>query len=381
VAYPPAPERSHPRFVKRWWVFWQSPDDQPRWARPALLAVVALAALAYAWGLDTAALEPFYAAAARSMSMSWHNFLFGAFDPDGTVTVDKLPGALWLQALSLRAFGVNTWAFVMPQVVEGILTVLVLFRAVRRLAGPGAGLLAALVLAASPVTVLLNRGNISDSLLILLLVLAADATSLAITTGRSRTLLLAGLWVGLAFQAKMMQAWLVLPALWLAYLIASPARGRRFGHVALATVVTGIVSVSWMLAVTFVPAHDRPYVDGSRTTRSSPRSSTTTACPASSTRAPTRRAWDPSPPSSPSVSRRGRSSTRRRPPSAAAGTACCRGRSAGTRRGSSPPPSSAPSPSSWPAAGVCVPIPSAPAVSCGGRGSSSTSSPSATGPT
>jgi len=264
VTYPPAPDRPRPRFVKRWWVFWQSPDDQPRWARPALLAVAALAALAYAWGLDTAALEPFYAAAARSMSMSWHNFLFGAFDPDGTVTVDKLPGALWLQALSLRAFGVNTWAFVMPQVVEGILTVLVLFRAVRRLAGPGAGLLAALVLAASPVTVLLNRGNISDSLLILLLVLAADATSLAITTGRCRTLLLAGLWVGLAFQAKMMQAWLVLPALWLAYLVASPARGRRLGHVALATVVTGIVSVSWMLAVTLVPAHDRPYVDGSR---------------------------------------------------------------------------------------------------------------------
>jgi 4-amino-4-deoxy-L-arabinose transferase-like glycosyltransferase len=245
------------------WVFWQSPDDQPRWARPALLAVAALAALAYAWGLDHAALEPFYGAAARSMSMSWHNFFFGAFDPDGTVTVDKLPGALWLQALSLRAFGINTWAFVLPQVVEGILTVLVLYRAVRRLAGPGAGIVAAFVMAASPVTVLLNRGNISDSLLILLLVLAADATSRALTTGRLRSLLLAGLWVGLAFQAKMTQAWLVLPALWLAYLIASPARGRRLGHVVLATLVTALVSLSWMLAVTAVPSHDRPYVDGS----------------------------------------------------------------------------------------------------------------------
>jgi 4-amino-4-deoxy-L-arabinose transferase-like glycosyltransferase len=252
------------RGVRRWWVFWMSPDDQPRWARPALLAVAALAALAYAWSLDNAALEPFYAAAARSMSTSWHNFFFGAFDPDGTVTVDKLPGALWMQALSLRAFGVNTWAFVMPQVVEGILTVLVLYRAVRRLAGPVAGIIAALVLAASPVTVLLNRGNISDSLLILLLVLAADATSRALTTGRLGSLLWAGVWVGLAFQAKMMQAWLVLPALWLAYLIASPARGRRIGHVVLATVVTAVVSLSWMVAVTLVPTHDRPYVDGSR---------------------------------------------------------------------------------------------------------------------
>jgi len=255
--------RRRRRGVRRLWVFWQSPDDQPRWARPALLAVAALAALAYAWGLDNAALEPFYGAAARSMSMSWHNFFFGAFDPNGTVTVDKLPGALWLQALSLRAFGVNTWAFVMPQVVEGILTVLVLYRAVRRLAGPSAALAAALVMAASPVTVLLNRGNISDSLLILLLVLAADATSRALTTGRLRSLLGAGLWVGLAFQAKMTQAWLVLPALWLAYLIASPARGRRLGHVALATLVTAVVSLSWMTAVTAVPAHDRPYVDGS----------------------------------------------------------------------------------------------------------------------
>jgi 4-amino-4-deoxy-L-arabinose transferase-like glycosyltransferase len=241
-----------------------SPDDQPRWARPALLLVAALAALAYAWGLDNAALEPFYGAAARSMSMSWHNFFFGAFDPDGTVTVDKLPGALWLQALSVRAFGVNTWAFVMPQVVEGILTVLVLYRAVRRLAGAEAGIVAAVVLAASPVTVLLNRGNISDSLLILLLVLAADATSRALITGQLRPLLLAGLWVGLAFQAKMTQAWLVLPALWLTYFVASPARGRRFGHIVLATVVTAVVSLSWMLVVTAVPSHDRPFVDGSR---------------------------------------------------------------------------------------------------------------------
>jgi len=251
------------RGVKRWWVFWQSPDDQPRWARPTLLALAALAGLSYAWGLDHAALEPFYGAAARSMSASWHDFFFGAFDPDGTVTVDKLPGALWLQALSLRAFGVNTWAFVLPQVVEGILTVLVLYRAVRRLAGPLAGTVAALVLAASPATVLLNRGNISDSLLILLLVLAADATAGALTTGRLRSLLLAGAWVGLAFQAKMAQAWLVLPALWLAYLVASPARGRRVVHVVAATVVTAVVSLSWMLAVTAVPAHERPYVDGS----------------------------------------------------------------------------------------------------------------------
>ena len=86
------------------------------------------------------------------MSMSWHNFFFAAFDPAGTVTLDKLPGAFWIQALSVRMFGVHTWAIVLPQVVEGVLSVLVLYRIVRRLCGPVAGLLAAIVLALSPAT-------------------------------------------------------------------------------------------------------------------------------------------------------------------------------------------------------------------------------------
>jgi 4-amino-4-deoxy-L-arabinose transferase-like glycosyltransferase len=244
---------------------WRSPEDQPPWARPALLAIAALAGVTYAWGMNGAALEAFYGAAARSMSTSWHDFFFGAFDPMGTVSVDKLPGALWPQALSLRVFGFHTWAIVLPQVIEGVLTILVLYRAVRRLAGPQAGIVAAVVIATSPVTVALNRGNVADSLLILLLVLAADATSAAIMNGRMRSLLLAGVWVGLAFQAKMTVAWLVLPALAAAYLLAAaPDLRTRLGHVALAGAVTAVVSVSWMAVVSLVPAHDRPYVDGTQ---------------------------------------------------------------------------------------------------------------------
>jgi 4-amino-4-deoxy-L-arabinose transferase-like glycosyltransferase len=244
---------------------WRSPEGQPPWARPALLAIATLSALAYAWGMDGAALETFYGAAARSMSGSWHDFLFGAFDPAGTVTVDKLPGALWPQALSLRIFGFHAWAIVLPQVIEGVLTVLVLYRVVRRLAGPVAGIVAAAVLAASPVTVALNRGNVSDSLLILLTVLAADATVAAILTGRLRSLVLAGVWVGLAFQAKMLQAWLILPALALAYLLAAKPQLRvRVQHVAIAGLATVLVSLSWMTLVTFVPQGDRPYVDGTQ---------------------------------------------------------------------------------------------------------------------
>ncbi len=325
----PAPTRAA-AWAHAHWRVWRSPPGQPRWARPALLSIAALAGLSYAWGAGSASLEPFYGAAARSMSTSWHDFIFGAFDPAGTITVDKLPGALWPQALSLRIFGFHIWALVLPQILEGVATILVLYRAVRRLAGPLAGIVAALVLAASPATAALNRGNVADSLLILLTVLAADATSAALRGGRLglqgvggegaaspadewrdqggqeaglpvgsgldqlasgreeipslagsgrdqgeegagapapgglRHLLLAGVWIGLAFQAKMLQAWLVFPALALAYLLAAPSALRtRLLHVALAGAVTIVVSLSWMSAVSLVPSHSRPYVDGS----------------------------------------------------------------------------------------------------------------------
>ncbi|MGH3125640.1 MAG: ArnT family glycosyltransferase [Streptosporangiaceae bacterium] len=182
--------------------------------RAALALVAVVAAASQAWAINRDPLEGYYAAAVRSMSMSWHAFVFGAFDPAGTVTLDKLPGAFWIQALSVRAFGVHTWAIVAPQAIEGVLTVLVLYGAVRRLAGPAAGLIAALVLAVSPATVALNRGNISDTLMILLLVLAADAVSAAIAKSRAATaagrrpgpgsqgrLILAAVCVGLALQA------------------------------------------------------------------------------------------------------------------------------------------------------------------------------------
>jgi 4-amino-4-deoxy-L-arabinose transferase-like glycosyltransferase len=260
----PAPDGVASRAPRTWWQFWRSPVDQPAFARPALLGIAALACLGYAWGAGDVELEPFYGAAARSMSQSLHNFFFGSFDPQGTITVDKLPGGLWPQAISLRIFGFHTWAVVLPQIVFGVLTVLVLYRAVRRLAGPLAGLVAVAVITVTPVSVALNRGNVADSLLVLLTVLAADAASAALTTGRLRSLVLAGVWIGLGFQAKMGQAWLIAPALALAYVIAAPASLRvRLTHLGLAGAVTVVVSLSWMTVVTLVPADQRPYIDGS----------------------------------------------------------------------------------------------------------------------
>jgi 4-amino-4-deoxy-L-arabinose transferase-like glycosyltransferase len=279
-----APQERQEPGSEHGWPAWRSMSERVWLRRLALTAIAALAGLLYVWAIGQNTLEYYYAAADRSMSMSWHDFIFGAFDPAGTVTVDKLPGALWLQALSVRAFGMHTWAIILPQVIEGILTVLVLYRAVTRLAGPAAGLVAALVLAVSPATVALDRENISDSLMILLLVLAADAVSGAIAGRAARDagqdaghpdapssgrtlgrLILAGVWVGLAFQAKEVEAWMVLPALGLAYLLSGPGPVlRRAGQLAVAGVVVALVSVSWMTAVSVVPAADRPYVDGSQ---------------------------------------------------------------------------------------------------------------------
>ncbi len=242
---------------------WRSPADQPAWARPALLVVTALAAFSYSWRVGST-VQIYYGAAVRSMAQSWHNFFYGAFDPAGTVTVDKLPGALWVQALFVRLFGFNVWSLILPQAIEGALTVLVLYRVVRRLGGPASGILAAVVLAASPATVTLDRGNVPDTLMILLLVLAADSTVTAIRTGRWRPIVLAGVWVALAFQAKMLEAWLVLPALGLAYLLAGRGTlGARVGRVAVIGVTAGVLSLSYITFFTLTPASHRPYADGS----------------------------------------------------------------------------------------------------------------------
>ncbi|HTZ09179.1 MAG TPA: glycosyltransferase family 39 protein, partial [Acidimicrobiales bacterium] len=242
---------------------WRSPPGQPSWARPALLAIAGLAGFTYLWGIDNVALEPFYGAAVRSMGSSWKDFFFGALDPAGTISLDKLPGAFWVQALFVRVLGFHVWVVALPQVVAGVLTILVLYRTVCRVLGPKAGIVASAIVAASPVSALLNRGNVSDPLLVLLTVLAADAALRATTSGRRTSLMLAAVWVGLAFQTKMVQAWLVLPALFGVYLFASPSSlRRRMADTSLALVVVVVISLSWMTVVTLVPAHDRPFVDG-----------------------------------------------------------------------------------------------------------------------
>jgi 4-amino-4-deoxy-L-arabinose transferase-like glycosyltransferase len=237
----------------------------PRWSWPAVAVIAVAAGVAYGWGAGHATIEIYYAGAVRTMSTSWRAFAYGGFDPSGTITLDKLPGSFWVQALVVRAFGLSTWTLVIPQIVAGVLTVIVMFVATRRVAGARAGIVAAAITAAVPATAIMSRGNTADAICVLLLVIAADVTLRAISSGRLRTVIIAGIVVGLAFQAKMIEAWAVLPAFGLGYVIAAPGTViRRLGRLAIAGVVTVAVSLSWMTAVTLVPAADRPYIDGSR---------------------------------------------------------------------------------------------------------------------
>ncbi|MDT5028400.1 MAG: hypothetical protein QOE61_4826 [Micromonosporaceae bacterium] len=243
---------------------WRSPEDQPGWARPVLLALAAASAALYGWRLNGNGLHEYYAPAVKSMSVSWKAFLYGGYDPAASITLDKLPGAFMVQALSARIFGFHTWSVILPQVIASVVTVLVLYRVVRRWRGPVAGMFAAAAYATMPIVAALARAQISDTLLVMLLVLAADAWQRAVGTARLRSLLLCGLWVGLAFQTKMVQAWGVLPAFALVYLVAAPGMlRRRLAHVGLAGLVTVAVSMWWIVLVLLTPTSSRPYVDGS----------------------------------------------------------------------------------------------------------------------
>ena len=255
-----------PRTARTGPAAWLRPADQPGWARPGLLAVAALAALIFTWGAFHTATNDFYAADARSMSMSWKNFLYGAFDPAGSVTIDKLWGFLWPQALAVKLFGYHAWALALPEAIEGVITVLVLYRLVRRWTGRSeTALLAAGIFTLTPIVAsTFGHSGLEDNALTMCLVLATDAFGRALAGGRLRTLALAGFWVGMAFQTKMVQSWTVVPVFGLVYLICGPHRlARRIRHTLAFGAVTLVASLWLMALVQLTPAADRPFIDGS----------------------------------------------------------------------------------------------------------------------
>lgn len=235
------------------------------WEHITLSAILLLAAFLNFYRLDREGYgNTYYAAAVKSMLESWHNVFFVSFDPGGFVSVDKPPLGFWIQTLSARLFGFSGLSILLPEALAGVLSVALLYVLARRVFGVPSGLLAALILAVTPVAVAVNRNNTIDSLLILILLAAMWAVLNAIDRGSLRWLLLGAVLVGLGFNIKMLQAFLVVPALGLAYLLGSRLSWRtRLGHLVLAGVVLAIVSLSWAVVVDLTPASQRPYVGSS----------------------------------------------------------------------------------------------------------------------
>jgi 4-amino-4-deoxy-L-arabinose transferase-like glycosyltransferase len=230
-----------------------------------MLGLLALTAVLYLWDVTRNGwANDFYAAAVQAGTKSWKAFFFGSFDSSNFITVDKTPASLWVMEISGRIFGFNQWSMLVPQALEGVASVALLYAAVKRWFGPQAGLMAGLVLALTPVAALMFRFNNPDALLVLLMTAAAYTLVRAVESGRTKWLVFGGLLLGFAFLAKMLQAFLVVPGFAVAYLVAGPPRlGKRIWQTVLMGVGLIVGAGWWILAAQLTPAADRPYFGGS----------------------------------------------------------------------------------------------------------------------
>ncbi len=233
-------------------------------ALPELIALLGLAGGLNLWNLSINGwANTYYAAAVKSMSSSWHDFLFASLDKSGLMTVDKPPLALWVQALTARVFGFNSLSILVPQALMGIVAVGLVYDIVRRRFGRAAGLVGGLAMATTPIAVAVARHNNPDELLVLLSVAAIWFALRALETGRTKHLVWCGVFVGLGFETKMGVALMVVPAIALAYLWIAPAgRGRAVRQLLAGGVSLAVVGLAWPILVTLTPAADRPWISG-----------------------------------------------------------------------------------------------------------------------
>lgn len=240
---------------------------QPRWVRPSAGLLLVVTAALYLWNLEaTGYANSFYAAAIQAGTKDWTALLFGSLDAGNAITVDKPPAALWIPALAGRIFGFSALSMLIPQALMGVAAVGLLYLTIKRVSGPAAGLLAGGALALTPVAALMFRFNNPDAMLTLCLVLAAYLTTRAIEKAGWKWLAAAGAVIGLAFLSKMLQGFLIVPGLALAYLWAAPATlGRRLLHLLAAAAGIAVVAGSYVVLFQLTPASVRPYMAGSET--------------------------------------------------------------------------------------------------------------------
>ncbi|MBQ0877207.1 glycosyltransferase family 39 protein [Streptomyces sp. RT42] len=241
-----------------------SAPGTPRWSSPALLAILVLAAGLYSWNLSGAGLNSYYSAAVLSGTESWKAWFFGSLDAGNFLTVDKPPFALMVMGLSCRLLGYGTWQMMLPLILAALATIWVLHSCVKRVWGHGAAALAALVLALTPITVAINRDNNPDTLLVFLMVGGAALALRAVRDGRLPPLLGSAVCFGLAFNTKMLQGYIALPAVFVVYLYATDLGwAKRIRNLVLAAVALAVAGFWWAAAVSLVPASERPYIGGS----------------------------------------------------------------------------------------------------------------------
>ncbi|WP_437044606.1 ArnT family glycosyltransferase [Streptomyces sp. enrichment culture] len=236
----------------------------PRWSLPSLLAILVLAGALYSWNLSASGLNSFYSAAVLSGTESWKAWFFGSLDAGNFLTVDKPPLALMVMGLSCRLLGYGTWQMMLPMTAAALATIWILHACVKRVWGHGAAAVAALVLTLTPITVAINRDNNPDTLLVFLMVSGAALGLRAVRTDRLLPLLGSAVCFGLAFNTKMLQGYIALPAVFVVYLYAARAGwAKRIVRLLLAAVALAVSSLWWAAAVSLVPASERPYIGGS----------------------------------------------------------------------------------------------------------------------
>ncbi|MFD9466809.1 ArnT family glycosyltransferase [Streptomyces sp. NPDC060027] len=245
---------------------WRGRPEDPRWARPALLGLLLATAVLYLYNLSASGYaNSFYSAAVQAGSQSWKAFFFGSLDSANAITVDKPPASLWPMALSVRIFGLSSWAILVPEVLMGVATVGVLYAAVRRRFSPAAGLIAGAVFALTPVAALMFRFNNPDAMLALLMTVTVYCVIRGLEDGRTKWLVWAGVAVGFAFLAKTLQAFLILPPLAVLYAVCAPVRLRkRFAQLGLSAVAMVVAGGWWVAIVELWPGASRPYIGGSQ---------------------------------------------------------------------------------------------------------------------
>jgi len=245
---------------------WRGHEGDPSWSRPALLGLLLATALLYFYNLTSSGYaNSFYSAAVQAGSKSWEAFFYGSSDAGNSITVDKPPASLWVMALSVRVLGLSSFAILLPEVLMGVATVGVVYATVRRHFGAAAGLVGGLVMALTPVAVLMFRFNNPDALLVLLMALGAWATLQSIEQGSARWFTVVGVLIGLGFLTKALQVLLVVPAFGLAYVLLADTTLRRRIVGALVGTAAMVLSAGWWVAVVqLVPASMRPWIGGSQ---------------------------------------------------------------------------------------------------------------------